>query len=181
MGITLMQIQWGNLWATASKSLALLIKFHFPIAGSNFPHSWHNLHACEYDSYCNGLDLQSPKFKTSLTCEDNQVLFITQISVLCALKNIWMGLLFLASNCSTLKTVSGRVTRTQRRVYIILVNKDCYLCIRNLSLAFLARWNEKCGVNAFCFQNQNNSVYSPQKYLGVTPFKISHDESNHSS
>lgn len=76
MGITLMQIQWDNLWATAC-SVTLLIKFHFPIAGSNFPHSWHNLHDCEYDSYCNGLDLQSPKFKKSLTYEDDQVLFMT--------------------------------------------------------------------------------------------------------
>lgn len=55
----------------SAQSLALLIKCYFLIAGSNFSHSWHNLHDCEYDSYCNGLDLQSPKFQTSLTCGDN--------------------------------------------------------------------------------------------------------------
>lgn len=118
-----------------AQSHTLLTELYFPIAGSSFSHSWHNLHDCEYDSYCNGLDLHFPEFRTSLTCRDNQVLFIPQMFVLCAQKDTKTGLLFLASSCNILKTVSGKVSE----VYIILFIKGHYLCIKNLTLTFLAR------------------------------------------
>lgn len=110
---TLYKCDFNVCEPSSAQSLSSLIQFYFTITGSNFSYSWHNLHDCEYDSHCNGLDLQPPKFQTSLTCGDNQVLFIPSMFLLCAPKDTWMGLLFLASNCNILKTVSGKVTRTQ--------------------------------------------------------------------